>query len=154
MIISSGVAAAFLGQSCLHAAGASEEALQVALKHSGENRDELETSLRKLKGKGTEYLISHANRYDLVNLTAEMVIENVTYARKVHVALPYLGEKLDDGMWREWVLPQRVLDEDLELWRKDLYEQMQPVVSGKRTVRKVVEAIHVWLVEGGGTGAP
>jgi hypothetical protein len=113
MTISSGVAAVFLGQSCLHAAGASEGTFQVALEHSGENRAELETSLRKLKGKDTEYLISHASQYDLVNRTAEMVIENVTCARKVHVELPYLGKKLDDELWREWVLPQRVLDEDL-----------------------------------------
>jgi hypothetical protein len=127
--------------------------LQEELNHAGGNRAELETVLRKGKGKDMEYLIARASQYDLVNLTADQIIENVTYARKVHVALPYLGGKLDEGLWREWVLPHRVLDEDLSLWRKDLYEQLQPVVEGKTTVREVVEAIHVWLVAGS-EGAP
>jgi hypothetical protein len=122
--------------------------LRAALNHAGGNRGELETALREVKGKDTEYLIAHASQYDLVNLTAQQIIENVTYARKVHEALPYLGEKLEYELWREWVLPQRVLDEDLDLWRKDFYEQMQPLLKGKKTVREVVDAAHAWLMEG------
>jgi len=34
------------------------------------------------------------------------------------------------------VLPHRVLDEDLDLWRKDLHERMQPVVAGKKSARE------------------
>lgn len=122
------------------------DGLNEALNHVMVSRGELESSLRELKGKDTEYLISHAIVHDLVNLTADQMDDNITYARNVHVALPYLGEKLDEALWREWVLPHRVLDEDLSLWRKELYEQLQPVVAGKKTVREVVEAIHVWLV--------
>lgn len=132
------------------AAGGRERNLELALQHAGGNRSELETALRKVKGKDTEYLISHASQYDLVNLTAEMIIENITYARKVHAALPYLGEKLDDEMWREWVLPQRVLEEDMCLWRKEFYEMMQPVVAGKNTTAEVAEAIRFWLWGTGG----
>lgn len=84
---------------------------RASLKRAGGNRGELETALRKVKGKDTEYLIAHASQYDLVNLTAEQVVENVTYACKVHQALPYLGRKMDDGLWRDWVLPHWVLDE-------------------------------------------
>ena len=51
------------------------------LKHAGGNRDELESALRKVKGRDTGYLIAHASQYDLVNLTAEQIVENVTYAR-------------------------------------------------------------------------
>ena len=110
--------------------------VRVALKHAGGNSIELESALHKVRGKDTEYLIAHASQYDLVNLTAEQIVENVTYSRKVHQALPYLGKKLDDNLWREWVLPQRVLDEDLDLWRKDLHERMQPVVAGKKSVQE------------------
>ena len=119
--------------------------LRVALKYVGINRSELETALREAKGEDTEYLISHASQYDLVNLTAEQIIENVTCARAVHEALPYLGEKLDDGLWREWVLPQRVLEENLCPWRKDFYERMKPVVAGKKTTQAVADAIIEWL---------
>lgn len=122
--------------------------LRDALYHAGGNRGELESGLRRLNGKDTEYLIAHASQYDLVNLTSQQIFENVTYARKVHQALPYLGKKLDDGLWREWVLPHRVLDEDVCLWRKDFYEWLQPVVRGKKSVREAVEVIHTWLMVG------
>jgi hypothetical protein len=113
------IATTLVSQICFAAEMVSKQSLQAVLERSGGNRIGLETALRKVKGKDTEYLISHANQYDLVNLTAGMIIENVTCARKVQVGLPYLGEKLDDGMWREWVLPHRVLDEDVDLCRKD-----------------------------------
>ena len=79
--------------------------LRDALKHAGGNRSELKIAMSKVKGKDTEFLITGASQYDLVNLTAEQIIENVTYARKVHAALPYLGEKLEYELWRDWVLP-------------------------------------------------
>lgn len=42
--------------------------VRAALKHVGGNHTELETALRAVMGKDTEYLISHASQYDLVNL--------------------------------------------------------------------------------------
>lgn len=130
----------------VHAAKVEQSSeLRMALKHSGGNRTELETALRKVPGKDMEYLLAHAIQYDLVSLTAGEIIENVTYARRVHEALPYLGEKLDEKLWREWVLPYRVGDEDLCLWRKDFYERMQPVVAGKQTTKEVADAIIEWL---------
>jgi hypothetical protein len=122
-----------------------KESSGVALELSGANRSEWEAALSKAKGSDTEFLPTHASQYDLVSLTAEMIVENITYARKVHEALPYLGEKLDEELWREWVLPQRVLEEDLSLWRKDFYEKMQPVTAGKETTAEVAEAIRAWL---------
>ena len=142
------IAATSVSRICFAEPMEGQQYLNAALNRSGENRAELETALRKVKGKDAEYLIAHASQYDLVNLTAEQIVENVTYARKVHQALPYLGRKLDDALWREWVLPQRVLDEDLDLWRKDFYEQMQPLLQGKKTVREEVDAAHAWLMEG------
>lgn len=55
-------------------------------------------------------------------------------------------------MWNEWVLPHRVLEEDLCLWRKDFYERMQPVIAGKTTTAEVAEAIRYWLWGNGGVG--
>jgi hypothetical protein len=122
-----------------------KESIGVTLDRSGGYRSELEAALSKAKGIDTEVFLTHASQYDLVNLTEQMIVENVTYARKVHEALPYLGEKLDEDLWREWVLPQRVLEEDLSLWRKDFYDKMQPVIEGKETTAEVAEAIRAWL---------
>ena len=126
--------------------------LREALCHAGGNRGELEAGLRKAKGNDTEFLIAHSSQYDLVNMTVQQVVEDVTYARKVHDALPYLGEMVDDELWREWVLPHRVLNEDLCLWRKDFYERMQLVVKGKSTTKAAVDAIHTWLMVPNETG--
>lgn len=48
-----------------------------ALSHSGGNCCELETALRKVKGKDTELLIAQASQCDLVNLVAGQIAENV-----------------------------------------------------------------------------
>jgi len=119
--------------------------VRVDLESSTANRNQLDIALLKVDGKDREYLIAHASQCDLVNLTAEQITDNITYARRVHVALPYLGKILSEAMWREWVLPHRVLEEDVELWRKSFYNQMQPVVRGATTTKQAVEAIHNWL---------
>jgi len=139
-------------QICLAATESVELSLLVALDRTGGNRSEMETALRKVKGKDTDYFVTFAPQCDLVRLTEQHIIENLTYARKVHEALPYLGEKLDNKLWREWVLPYRVLNEDLDLWRKDFYERMQPVVQGTSTTKAAVDAIHTWLMEPNETG--
>lgn len=127
------------------AAAQSPSKVRAALKAAGGNRSELETALLAVKGKDSDYVIANASQFDLVNLTSLQIIENVTYARKVHEALPYLGGKLDEKLWREWVLPYRVLDEDLSFWRKDFHERMQPVISGKKATKEVADAIVEWL---------
>ena len=129
----------------LPAAAKMSDDVSAALKHAGANRSELETALLEVKGKDTEYLISHASQYDLVNLSAQEIIENITYARKAHVALPYLGERLDDEMWREWVLPYRVVDEDVDLWRKDFYAKISPLLINARTTKEAAEAALMWV---------
>ena len=72
-----------------HAAEVTRTAgLRLASKQSRGNRTELETALRMVPGKDTEYFLAHAFQYDLVSLTAGQIIENVTHARKIHGALP------------------------------------------------------------------
>ncbi len=119
--------------------------LHTALKHAGRNRNELETALRKVPGKDSEHLVNHASQYDLVNLNAQHIVESVTYARKVHEALPYLGEKLGNELWRRWVLPYRVIDEDLGLWRKDFYEKISPLLVNTSTTKDAAEAVLMWV---------
>lgn len=56
----------------------------------------------RAKGEDTEFQITQAAQYNLVILTSRQIIENVTYTRKVNEALPYLGEMLEDKLWRDW----------------------------------------------------
>lgn len=120
----------------------------------GGNRAQSETAIRGKIDEITKYLIGRASRCNpAASLTARHVAENASYARKVHTDLPYLGGRIDDELWREWVLPYRVLDEDVSLWRKDFHERMQPVIAGTTTVAEAAEAIHDWLLAPGADGA-
>ena len=63
----------------VHAAKVEQSSeLRMALKHSGGNRAELEVALRTIPGRDTEYLLTHASQYDLVNLTSQQITENIT----------------------------------------------------------------------------
>ncbi|MFD0894017.1 transglutaminase domain-containing protein [Luteolibacter ambystomatis] len=119
--------------------------MQQALDRAGDNRPVLEASIKAGPEDDVVYLIRRASQYDLVNLTREQLMENVTYARKVHVELPYLQGRLDDAMWREWVLPYRVLDEDLDLWRKRFHDTLMPLAAGKHTTAEVADALFDWM---------
>lgn len=145
------VAATIISHACLAAPATTKRSLEAALERSGANRRELELALGKLDGEDTRYLITNASQYDLVNLTADMIIENVYYARKVHIALPYLGVKLDSILWRDWVLPNRVLEEDLSLWRQEFYDKLIPLVKNIPNTAAAAEAIHDWLLVPGPT---
>jgi transglutaminase-like putative cysteine protease len=127
------------------ATGKMSDDVITALKHAGENRTKLGTALRALNGKDIDYLIGHASQYDLVNLTVDQIVENVTYARKVHQAFPYLGEKLDEELWLEWVLPYRVMDEDLGRWRKTFHDKLSPLLVNATTTKEAAEAVLKWV---------
>jgi len=127
--------------------------LEDALRAAGENRADLEAALRRAPGSDTEFLIRNASQYDLVNLTADHLVENVRLARAVRDA-PFFEGGLSEAMWRKWVLPYRVLEEDLDRWRGRLHPELWPLVvdagdSGEAAIR-VLE--WLWKVEDDGTG--
>ena len=80
--------------------------------------------------------------------TSEEVEENLEYALKVRGPLSYREKPLSDDLWQDWVLPMKVLDEDVCLWRAKYYDLMKPLVEGKKNTREAVEAIHHWLLLG------
>lgn len=127
--------------------------LESSLVRAGENRSELEKALETLPSWEMEFLIQSARQYDLVNLTSEQLVENIVYARKVR-NLPYLDGKLDEEIWKNWVLPYRVLEEDLCLWRKAFYEQLHGTLKDERTTKEVAESVLKWLWETNEAGEP
>ena len=65
----------FVIPSDLSAVEGSNGSMRDSLKQAGGNRGELETELRKVNRKDTEYLRAHASQFDLVNLMAEKIVE-------------------------------------------------------------------------------
>ncbi|MDD5262545.1 MAG: transglutaminase-like domain-containing protein [Methylacidiphilales bacterium] len=115
-----------------------------ALKRSGENRPQLEQALKETPGQEMELLIRGARQYDLVNITAEHLKDDIAYARKAREEMPW-GREIPDELWRNWVLPYRIADEDLDDWRPEFYEMLAPLVKEAKSSKEAVLLIHKWL---------
>lgn len=120
--------------------------LEQALEYAGDNRTELEEALRRLPCPEMEILIRTARQYDRVNLTAGLLTDNISYARMAYRSMPYADRRYSYEIWRDWVLPYRILDEDLENWRPRLYHHFAPMVERARSIREAVQIIsdHLW----------
>lgn len=121
--------------------------LETALEHAGDNRAELEKALEALPGRDMEHLITHARQYDLVNLTADLLVSNLTLARTAYTESDLVRGRYEYEMWRDYVLPYRVLEEDLSDWRPFLREQIMPVIADAKTVQEAAMLIFKWLHE-------
>lgn len=119
--------------------------LQEALVRSGDNRPELEKALRVLPGADMKHIIARASQHDLVNLSSAQLVENVEYARKVRQGLRYLDGGVPEDLWRDWVLPHRILDEDLECWRKELHQSLMPAVANDGTCEEAAISVLKWV---------
>lgn len=128
--------------------------LEEALDHAGDNRGELEEALRRLPGVEMELLIRTARQYDRVNLTAGLLVDNINYARLTFNTLPYANGRYTEEIWRHWVLPYRILDEDLESWRPRLYNHFAPMVERSRSIAEAVQIISDYLWERQEDGQP
>lgn len=121
--------------------------LETALEHAGDNRAELEKALATIPGRDMVHLVTHARQYDLVNLSADLLISNVTLARRAFNESPLVRGRYDYDIWRDYVLPYRVLEEDLSDWRPFLREQILPVIRNAKTVQEAATLIFKWLHE-------
>lgn len=128
--------------------------VQSALERAGENRPELEkaiTESRATAAKEMDLLISRASQYDLVNLTAEHLADNVSTALKTKQEMEW-GRSIPEEMWLEYVLPYRVADEDLDDWRPEFYRTLSPLLKDCHDTKTAARLIHQWLYKGGAGG--
>ncbi|MDR1192433.1 MAG: transglutaminase domain-containing protein [Verrucomicrobiales bacterium] len=128
--------------------------LEKALIRAGENRPELEQALAQSNTPEMKLLITSAPPYDLVNITAEHLLNTVNYYLKVKKETVWgNGKELDEKLWMEYVLPYRITDEDLDDWRKEFYETLAPLVANCTDTKEAALIAHKWLYKGntGGT---
>lgn len=121
--------------------------LEASLAQAGDNRSELEDALQRAPGRDMEHLITHARQFDLATLTADLLEANLLEARKAYTDSRLVYGKVDYEMWRDYVLPYRVLEEDLSNWRPYLREQLLPVIADAKTVQEAASLIHKWIHE-------
>lgn len=119
----------------------------MALERAGSNRSELEEALRRAPGRDMEYLITRATQIDLVTLSADLLETNLLEARKAYTQSRLVRNNIDHEMWRDYVLPYRVLEEDLCNWRPYLRQQLLPIVKDASSTQEVASLIHKWFFE-------
>ncbi len=138
-----GLAVAGFGWVAEAAAGGVME-LGEALERAGGNRAELEKALAGPHAAEVEFLVRRANQFDLVNLTADILNNHAGAAKRARQRLPW-GAKVDEAMWREWVLPYRMAEEDVEAWRGLFLDILEPVVEKAAGSHEAARAVHAWL---------
>lgn len=125
----------------------SAQSLDQSLEFSGENRAQLEKALETIPGDDMEFLITTSRQYDLVNLTSEQLTDTLTYARRAYVEFPYIYRRIDHALWQAYVLPNRIIEEDLENWRPQFFHTLKPLVEKARNVDEAVKIVHQWMWE-------
>lgn len=114
------------------------------LDRAGENRPELEKALQSPYAEEIRWLLERAPQFDLVNLTAAQLIENSSWAAKARHTFPW-ASKIPDPVWREYVLPWRVAEENLDAWRPELYALAEPLVKDAPSAWEATQRINAWL---------
>ena len=106
--------------------------IKMAGYYARQNKEQLFNSLSRSEGKELEdlcFLIANMPIRDVMTIKSNLLLENVKYARKALSEAPW-KEKLDDELYREYILPYVNLTEKRETWRRKLYEECKLLVKG------------------------
>lgn len=117
-------------------------------KYSGRNAKLLlnwEKSLEKDTKEYASFLLDNASPNDLAILTPELLTENIELAIQTKT-LPYAAD-IPDNIFKHFVLPHRVSQEPLEPWRKQFYEDIQPLVKDETDIAKAITIVNLWCAE-------
>ncbi len=104
----------------------------LAMQAAGENRKELskaiDASPAGVQREDLLFLIANMPVRDLQSLSADYLIQTVSYARKAREQCPW-SKKYDDAVFRNDVLPYASITEAREDWRGQFFEKFMPVVK-------------------------
>lgn len=112
-----------------------DSALEEALSRAGENRPQLEAALEGVEESergGMEFLIRYMPEGDLKSLSADFLLEHVSYAYKAWEAAPW-RDAIPEEYFFNNVLPYANINERRDSWRKDFYERFSPLVAEAKT---------------------
>lgn len=118
--------------------------LDQALSKAGDNAVELRKALDASDSttrEGMAFLISYMPERDLQSLSADILLENVTYAYKARAEFPW-AKAIPDSLFLNDVLPYVSLNETRENWRKDFYERFSKYVANCRTIFEAIDSVN------------
>lgn len=92
-----------------------------------------------------EFLYAYMSLPDLTDYSGEFYLQNVDVALQAKAAMPW-GAWVTDDMWRHFVLPPRVNNEGLDLFRVVYYPELSQRVKNMTMSRAALEINH-WCHE-------
>ncbi len=101
------------------------------LEYSGDNREQLEEAIGRIEGaqlEGLEFLLNNMSADDLTSLSADFLVEHVSYAYRAWREAPWSSDIPADYFF-ENVLPYASINERRDAWRADFYKRFKPLVQ-------------------------
>lgn len=118
--------------------------LDSAFLKAGDNAPALKSALVGLPESQREamaYLIAYMPAYDLPTISAEMLVDNVTYAYIAREQYSWC-KALPDSIFFNEVLPYHNVTEQRDNWRKSFYDRFSPYVKECTTLKEAIYAVN------------
>lgn len=115
-----------------------------AMLKAGSHADTLKKALGAVPASQREamaYLIAYMPTHDLTSVSAQLLIDNVTYAYIAREQYDWC-KSLPDSIFLNEVLPYYNVTEQRDNWRKDFYTRFSPYVKGCKTLREAIDAVN------------
>ncbi len=96
------------------------------------NREAIEKALDRVPANqrpGLEFLLTHMPLRDLRSLSADFLLENLSYAYRAWRESPWRKQVSEERFFND-VLPYASINERRDAWRPALYEKLKPLIRG------------------------
>jgi len=111
---------------------------------AGDNSEQLKKAIKgvpKEQKEAMAFLISYMPERDLTTLSADFLIENVTYAFKAKEKFSW-AKNLPKEIFFNEVLPFATLNETRDNWRKDFFERFSKYVENAPDIFAAIDAVN------------
>ena len=118
--------------------------LDSVLKVAGDNSEQLKKAIKGVPNEQKEamtFLICYMPERDLTTLSADFLIENVTYAYKAKEKFVW-GKDLPKQIFFNEVLPYCAMNETRDSWRKDFFERFSKYVENASDIFAAIDAVN------------
>ena len=87
------------------------------------------------------YLLQHMPKDDVARMAVDVVMQNVELALRARAQFPW-ARNLSEALFRGYVLPYCVLDEERDEWRPKLFAVAASIVAEARSASEAVQLLN------------
>lgn len=90
-----------------------------------------------------EFLVGNLPLTDAVAMGVDVLMEHIDYAFLARRTMPW-GKDIPWNIFLHYVLPHRISQEPVQLWRKQFFEELAPLAAEGKSVREVALELNNW----------